>query len=148
MADNETRERLAQALANMIVVELAGAPLEKYLDGFKQGRETGDILPRPVKCDGNGILTADYSTREWYEKIMEEVLEAYREAVVLEIDGDYDVFPDSVADEHMDEAEELMDIITVCTSRLAAIGYDTARAWHNLARAANAKNGERGYFDD
>lgn len=54
----------------------------------------------------------------------------------------------SIAKEHSNEAEELMDIITVCTGRLAAIGYDTAKKWHELAIKVNKKNGERGYFDD
>lgn len=144
----KAQRRLTKILSRILTEELSREGADGFLDGFKQGREAGDILPRPVKRDGKGIPTDEYTTREWYEKIIEEVMEAHREAVKLEVDCDYDDFPESIAKEHSNEAEELMDIITVCTGRLAAIGYDTAKKWHELAIKVNKKNGERGYFDD
>lgn len=71
-----TNKEMAQALESMAQLfhEVGGTkfPWDDFIDGFKQGRETGDILPRPVKCDGSGILTADYSSREYLESIEHE----------------------------------------------------------------------------
>ena len=87
------------------------------------------ILPRPVKRDGNGRLTKDYSRREWFAKILEEVLEAH----------------DTLSNTRL--AEELTDIITVCTSYLDAIGYnENDRA--ELQRQVNEKNFKRNYFEE
>jgi hypothetical protein len=43
-------------------------------------------------------------------------------------------------------AEEITDIITVCTSWLEAVGYD-ANERRRLCKAVNLKNQSRGYLD-
>ena len=87
------------------------------------------VLPKPVKRDKNGKLTADYTRREWFLKITEEVLEAWEI-----VDTEY-------------HARELVDVITVCISRLDALGFDEeARA--DLFAYVNKKNEQRGYFKD
>lgn len=86
-------------------------------------------LPRPVKRDGKGKLVEDYTHREWFAKIMEEVVEA------------------SVEDNLQARAEELIDVITVCTSYLQTLGFDEG-ARSELYRRVNEKNRQRGYFEE
>lgn len=115
--------------------------LEEYTGHIKdvaiargmQLAETVNILPRPVKRDGNGKRLVDYTVRDHYEHIAGEILEALMAAV----DGNRSA-----------EREELMDIITVCTSRLSVIGCDTQAEWYELARMVNEKNRKRGYFKE
>lgn len=86
-------------------------------------------LPRPVKRDKHGKRTADYMRREWFAQIAEEIFEAHD------------------ATNKKSLAEELTDVITVCTSYLAALGFDD-KARAELQRAVNAKNERRGYFEE
>ena len=94
------------------------------------------VLPHPVICDGNGKLTKNYSTREWFIKIAEELLEA--QAADTE-----SIVRDDFSNNNL--AEELADVITVCISMLNAIGYDEEQR-SGLFAAVNTKNEKRGYF--
>lgn len=84
-------------------------------------------LPKPVKRDQHGRRIANYTRREWFSKILEEVLEA-NETVDLKY-----------------HAEELADVITVCISRLEILGFDEEARSELFARV-NEKNAARGYF--
>ena len=90
-----------------------------------------NILPRPVIRDGNGKLTKNYSPRDWYLKLQEEIFE------VMEIG----VFEDE------DVAEEIADIITVCISWLESLGF-TEEKRSEIFAAVNEKNKKRGYFEE
>ena len=84
-------------------------------------------MPMPVKNDGK-IPVRRYTEIMWEMKIGEEV-EEIEEADRLE-----------------DKAEEIADVITVCTSWLEALGFD-ADARKKLFRKVNQKNHERGYLN-
>ena len=76
---------------------------------------------------------------EWIAKLNEEVYEVIRETAYVE----------RLADEADDDdverlAEELTDVITVCTSWLHALGYDE-KARGEVQKRVNEKNRERGY---
>lgn len=87
---------------------------------------TEKILPRPVVRDGNGKLAKDYSSRDWFLKLQEEIFEAFVSTKTA-------------------RAEELADVITVCISWLESLGYDEEKR-SELFAEANEKNEKRGYF--
>lgn len=83
--------------------------------------------PMPVVFDGR-CNTKNYLQIDWFAKIIEETHEAM------------------TAENRDHLAEELVDIITVCTSFLESLGYDRdARA--KIFLDINAKNARRGYFE-
>ena len=78
---------------------------------------------------------------EWIAKLNEEVYEVIRRAAYVERIADE-------ADDDDDEAclaEDLTNVITVCTSWLAALGYDEARRGE-LQKRINEENKKRGCF--
>lgn len=104
-----------------------------------------DFLPKPVVRDGKRKFTKNYSYRDWFLKLQEEIFEAFeagREDVVFDINNLCPI----VRRENVDKlAEELTDIITVCTSFLEALGIDQ-KARAEIQRRVNQKNAARGYF--
>ena len=87
------------------------------------------ILPRPVTRDKYGKRTKDYTQRDWYQQLSEELGEV------------------ATAHTREQKAEELTDLKTVCESYLNALGYDEDdRA--ELQRKVNEKNFSRGYFEE
>ena len=93
-----------------------------------------NILPRPVIRDGNGKLIRDYSPRDWYLKLQEEIFE------VMQLSLLRDVYEEEIS-------EELADVITVCISQLEALGYDE-KGRSEIFRRVNEKNEKRGYFEE
>lgn len=78
------------------------------------------------------------SALEWITKLMEETHEVAREAVVSAEDENRDKLVEETF------AEELTDVITVCTSWLDALGYgEEARCI--VQQRVNDKNRKRGY---
>ena len=108
------------------------------------------MLPLAVKKNKFGQRVADISVTEYYRQIEEEVLEAHENAVMYEtarrivLDG-----CGACLGEYgrSDEAEELVDIITTCITRLEIIGYDAEKR-EKLYKAVNEKNKKHGYFED
>lgn len=94
---------------------------------------TENILPRPVIRDGNGKLIKDYSTRDWFLKLQEEIFE------VME------AYYNGGSAKNI--AEEIADVITVCISYLSAIGYNE-KMRSEIFRRVNEKNEKRGYFEE
>ena len=94
--------------------------------------------PIPVVKDKAGKLTKHYSTRDWFSKLNEELDEVKQS-----------VFTANIAPEFNKKliAEELQDLITVCTSFLEYLGYDENKRG-DLARQINEKNRRRGYFEE
>lgn len=113
------------------VVQDNSLELEKLIENLDE-----NILPRPVIRDGNGKFTRLYSTRDWFLKLQEEIFEVF-EAM------------ESGRDDEFDElcAEELADVITVCTSWLETLGYDEEKR-SEIFRKVNEKNEKRGYFKE
>ena len=108
------------------MVKISGAPIK-----------TKNILPRPVIRDGNGKLTKNYSTRDWFMKLQEEIFEVQRDNNLNEVKYGHPFFI----------AEELADVITVCISYMDALGYDEEKRSKFFARV-NEKNEKRGYFKE
>ena len=107
------------------------------------------ILPLPVKRNKFGERVASLSVNDYYRQIAEEVLEAHNAAnncCIVKILRDNGC---GQCAEFLDcnEAEELVDIIATCITRLDILGYDSA-ARQKLFQAVNDKNKSRGYFDD
>lgn len=84
-------------------------------------------LPMPVRNDGK-VKTTDYTDRDWCLKVKEELAEALAAASPEE------------------QAQEITDIITTCTSWLEACGYDLNDR-RRLCKEVNIKNQSRGYFE-
>lgn len=84
-------------------------------------------LPMAVRNDGKKSVDK-YTQNEWGGKVKEELSE------VLTAGS-----PD-------EQAEEIADIITVCTSWLETLGYDFADR-KRIFKAINVKNNKRGYFE-
>ena len=107
--------------------------------------ETTKILPLPVKKNKFGRRIADISITEYYRQIEEEVLESFKEAVCSEL---YEKINSDKKICNADrEAEELVDLITCCVTRLEIIGYDEEKR-QKLYEFVNEKNRKRGYFDE
>ena len=90
------------------------------------------VLPIPVKKDSNGKLVKDYSYDDWTRKITEEFREILEEVLV---------------EDNTRIAEELQDLITVCTSYLDFLGFDQKKRIE-LTKHINEKNRMRGYFEE
>ena len=108
--------------------------LKGLLEECENKREPDMTKPQPC------TVFANAGTVDWVAKLNEEVYEvmlesAYVERLAAEADDD-DV-------ERL--AEELTDVITVCTSWLYALGYDEDMRGE-VQRRVNEKNRERGYF--
>ena len=84
-------------------------------------------LPMPVRNDGR-VKVTDYTDKDWCLKIKEELAEAL------------------AAGSPEEQAQEITDIITCCTSWLEASGYDQYDR-RRLCKDVNIKNQSRGYFD-
>ena len=97
---------------------------------LKKLKNVQNVLPRPVVRDGNGKLTKDYSSRDWYLKLQEEIFEVADMAKLYNKNC---------------AAKEIADVITVCISWLETLGYDEEKR-SELFTAVNMKNEKRGYF--
>lgn len=87
-------------------------------------------FPIPVKHDKATVYDEKTPTKVMFAKIMEEVMEAHNEAVY----GDAENL-----------AEELQDIIHVCTTYQKILGFNF-KARQELCKEVNEKNSLRGYF--
>ena len=103
----------------MVACELA----PELLKEVSRRRESAPV-PCKVNC----------SMREWFAKLEEEVTEAHEAAVLYENGLQHKRFI----------ADELTDVITVCTSFLEAIGYNEHERMA-VQRRVNEKNQRRGY---
>ena len=81
----------------------------------------------------------------WAAKLTEEASEAFRASVMLGGAIDRCVGEEEVRYAERRLAEELTDVITVCTSWLHALGYDEYLRGE-VQRRVNEKNKKRGYF--
>ena len=114
---------------NMVIEDISIDECVKIMDFIHCGQKENN-LPRPVIHDGNGKLIKDYTSRDFYLKLQEEIFEAMTSSM----------FGDEMA-------EEIADIITVCISYLNAIGYDE-KGRSEIFRRVNEKNEKRGYFKE
>ena len=79
------------------------------------------MLPLAVKKNKFGERVADISVTDYYAQIMEEVLEAHEGAIASKLTGHRPEFL------YCNEAEELVDIITCCVTRLDIIDFEFSK---------------------
>lgn len=96
----------------------------------------------PCLRDKLGRNVADYTIREHYEKLSEELLEAHEAAVAFQFDdrGDTD---------ETDEIWELIHVMTVCAARIKTIADEFHISDKQLAQMQAdviKHNRKRGYF--
>lgn len=96
----------------------------------------GFAFPEPVKHDSKREYTYNTPSKEWFLRIQDEIIEAVIEAEWCKGAGD----------NRERLAEELQDIIHVCTSYQDVLGYDFNKR-QELCKKVNKKNKARGYFD-
>lgn len=96
----------------------------------------------PCLRDKRGRNVADYTVRDFYEKLSEELLEAHEAAVAAEYDDRGEI-------DETDELIELIHVMTVCAARIK----DIANEWHisdeqlaKLQEGVIELNRKRGYF--
>ena len=105
-------------------------------------------FPKPVVRDGNGKLAKDYTSRDWYLKLQEEIFEVIDNVQIFnQFCVEYGENNKSSINAKNMTAEEIADIITVCISWLEVLGYDE-KARSELFAQVNAKNEKRGYFKE
>ena len=86
----------------------------------------------PVKRDKLGRNISDYSIRDFYEKISEELLESHTEAVL---------------GHHFSEPFELLHVMTACATRITVLNLcDEELA--ELQQCVIERNRGRGYFTE
>ena len=93
-------------------------------------------MTKPQPCNMFDVADGE----AWAKELSKHMYDVIRDVTYM------DQFFDCV--ERADEealAEKLTDIIKVCTSWIAALGYDEAKRGE-LYRRVNEKNRERGYF--
>ncbi len=89
----------------------------------------------PVRRDKRGKEIFDYVVRDFYEKMSEELLEAHATAC--------DTHPQAVTE----EIKELLDLMTVCATRISVILPDQMYFLSELQEEIITRNKARGYFD-
>ncbi len=115
-------------------IKTAMKPLKLWeLD--EDNNEDRFAFPVPVKRDSKREYTGSTSSKEWFLRIQDEIIEAVIEAEWCKGAGD----------NRERLAEELQDVIHVCTSYQEALGYDFNKR-QKLCRKVNEKNKVRGYF--
>ena len=124
---------------------------ESMLKEYRELREKLEFiesgLPQPCTFDGKRN-TSEYTLRDWFSKLEEEVAEV---EVETEEWGDLTVkdilhMRDWSEDDKLEHlTEELFDVITVATSKLEWIGWSL---WGRCQkqRGVNEKNRKRGYW--
>lgn len=129
-------EAAKQEGKTILFYEGGDAPLVNIEEHEKEEKVQEIDMTRPQPCTkfrNAGIV-------DWAAKLNKEVYEVIRGAAYIE----------RLADEADDDdverlAEELTNVITVCTSWLDALGYDEEKRGE-LHRRVNEKNEERGHL--
>ena len=108
--------------------------------------EPEKILPRPVVRDKSGKMTKDYSPRDWYLKLQEEIFETVEVGQKMLFAKRSSFYTEKKVAKIKDNlSEELADVITVCISWLESLGIDEKKRSELFAKV-NEKNEKRGYF--
>ena len=104
------------------------------------------VKPIPVKrCKIDGVEqdVKDGTVKQWLQKINEE-LDELKDAIVTPVGLERKLGRNTFADEDVKNiAEEAMDVITVITSMLEAMGIDEEQR-NEAQRLVNEKNRKRG----
>ena len=120
--------------------------MHELVDKYAKAKQVSVVRPIPVVKDGNGNLTANYTVKDWLQKVNEELDEFKSEA--WGICGE-NVIPNGLGDECSKKflAEEACDVITVLYGICVAFGMD-GDYMADMMRQVIEKNRKRGYLDD
>ena len=151
MTDTQVRlmERIERTTAELIRLKRLCGEMEEATESIvseifgpsekRRAQEQEIDMTKPQPCT---VKFRDADAFDWTAKLIEETDEAVHEAIkvsrLAEVDGNFH-------DAEVDLAEELTDVITVCTSWLHALGYDEYLRGE-VQRRVNEKNKDRGYF--
>ena len=105
----------------------------------------------PVKRDKTGKLIADYSYRDFYEKIGEELMKAHEEAVWTVFFANEIGDGSRLQEEAHYEILELLDLMTAVATRINALADEHGFSDDDLAEMQGyivEHNRKRGYFDE
>lgn len=134
----EVRARMlgfSDGLENAIAEIITAAKTLELLELNEADHEDRFAFPVPVKRDSKREYTGSTPSKEWFLRIQDEIMEAVIEAEWCK----------GVGDNRERLAEELQDVIHVCTSYQEALGYDFNKR-QELCKKVNEKNKARGYF--
>ena len=133
---------IAQMAERINELEEENKRLKGLLEECENKRESDMTKPQPC------TRFRDAETLAWVAKLVEETHEVIQEAArfSLLLDEEFSaVDDDAIDDSRVRLAEELTNVITLCTSWLYAIGFDEGlRDW--MQKRVNEKNKERGCF--
>ena len=146
-----SKSKLFNALAHNNSVDPGNVGIYALLNNLqfaenllKQSVWAGAAKPIPVVRDGNGKNVKRYTWLDWIAKLNEELDE-----VKYAVSQYEDRFGDADYDEEDGAryvAEELQDLITVCTSmQKQFLGFDNIER-DKICAEVNEKNEKRGYF--
>jgi len=127
-------------------VEQIFGELRVLVDAYEKAKQARVFRPVPVVRDGNGKLTAEYTLKDWLQKINEE-LDEFK----------YEVWGACVNNELPNEsippnfriliAEKACDVITVIYGLCDNFGLD-GDYMADTMRHVVEKNRKRGYLDE
>ena len=121
--------------------------IRALVDAYGEAKKVSVVRPIPVVKDGKGKLTAEYTLKDWLQKVNEELDEFKSEAWGIcgadEIPSDF-VPSDECEKEFL--AEEACDVITVIYGLCAKFGMD-GNYMAEAMRKVIEKNRKRGYID-
>ena len=133
-------DKLSRHLHNKSIIHSESVFTNDILDLLKQSKwidSDFSTKPIPVIKDKHGKLVTDYKSSDWFRQLNEEL----DEIKIAAVEG---VFNDFVLNDKI--AEELQDLITVCTSMLQWLGFDEYKR-NQFAMQVNDKNRNRGYLE-
>ena len=134
----ELCDKMEHATKRVVWGICGGLGKKGVADFANEQLNTGVDMTKPQPC----TKYRDAERMAWIAKLIEETHEVVQEAVkvsrLAEVDGNFH-------DAEVDLAEELTDVITLCTSWLHALGYDEYLRGE-VQRRVNEKNKKRGYF--
>ena len=139
-------DKLSRHLHNKSIIHSESVFTNDILDLLKQSKwidSDFSTKPIPVIKDKHGKLIQDYSFTDWFNQLNEELDEIKEAAFIV----DTSVCAEYELQQRINAlAEELQDLITVCTSMLQWLGFDEYKR-NELAMQVNVKNRNRGYLE-
>lgn len=96
----------------------------------------------PLKIDKKGKEFSDYKTEEFYKKIFEGVLTAHTQAIYSDTDKI------CLEEYTQNEAEALLNVMTICATRLTNIRHDCEDSLDYLQKKLIEDNRDKGYLEE
>lgn len=120
--------------------------LRVLVDAYAKAKQASVVRPVPVVRDGKGRLTAEYTLKEWLQKVNEE-LDEFKNEVWGACVNDELPIASIPPDCRILIAEEACDVITVIYGLCDKFGLD-GDYMADTMRYVIEKNRKRGYLND